>query len=437
VLEHQIAKTRGDLASQNLLGQLAQEFGSAIGKYGSLRDALGEIDKNTKQWTPHQPDPAEYRTVMEPHARGSILVAAVFEAFLTIYKSRVADLLRIASNGSGILPQGALHPDVVNRLANEASKAARHVLGMCIRALDYGPPVDITFGDYLRAIITADLDLVPDDTHEYRLAFIDAFRRRGIYPEGIKTLSVDSLRYSIEPFLSPETQRLLTIISDFLRDFRTDVIYENDRANLDRISREFIRGTSVDGSTVKGLHSRIFAKFEESIEYERLTGLVFNTNWPNLGVRTSHAYEKGQLGPSFQIQNLRLVSRSGPGSKQVNHIAFSLVQRCGVIIKDGVFAGSYVPDDKTPPPGGGFELRGGCTMIFDLDSLQLRYAITKPLLDKDALAINQHQLDARRAEKQYNFQNNEGALALSEHAKYFGGSLTSFVDEPFAFLHHH
>jgi len=148
------------------------------------------------------------------------------------------------------------------------------------------------------------------------------------------------------------------------------------------------------------------------------------------------AFSRSQPVPSFQIQNLRLVSRSGPGSKQVNHIAFSLVQRCGVIIKNGVFVDSYIPDDKKPPPKGGFELRGGCTMIFDLDSLKLRYAINRPLLDKDALASNQHQLDARRAEKQFNYQNNEGSLALSEYSKYFGGSLTSFVNEPFAFLHH-
>ena len=48
VLKHQIARTKGDLSSQNLLGQLAQEFGSAIGGYGSLRDALGKIDGGTK-----------------------------------------------------------------------------------------------------------------------------------------------------------------------------------------------------------------------------------------------------------------------------------------------------------------------------------------------------------------------------------------------------
>ena len=64
---------------------------------------------------------------------------------------------------------------------------------MCIRALDYCPPVDITFGEFLRAIITADADVVPDDDLHYRVAFVEAFRRRGIYPRDLRTLSPDSL----------------------------------------------------------------------------------------------------------------------------------------------------------------------------------------------------------------------------------------------------
>jgi len=96
VLRQQIAKTRGDLASQSLLGQLAQQFGKAIGQYGALRDAIGEFDKKENKWKPRQPNPDDYQSELEPHARGAILVAAVFEAFLSIYKYRVADLLRIA-----------------------------------------------------------------------------------------------------------------------------------------------------------------------------------------------------------------------------------------------------------------------------------------------------------------------------------------------------
>src|SRR5688500_20038961 len=36
------------------------------------------------------------------------------------------------------------------------------------------------FGDFLRAMITADYDLVPGDRHGYREALIEAFRLRGI-----------------------------------------------------------------------------------------------------------------------------------------------------------------------------------------------------------------------------------------------------------------
>ena len=72
----------------------------------------------------NQVTPDEYEKTTESHARGAILVAAVFDAFLLIYERRTADLLRLATGGSGILQPGAIHPDLVNRLAGEASKAA-------------------------------------------------------------------------------------------------------------------------------------------------------------------------------------------------------------------------------------------------------------------------------------------------------------------------
>ena len=429
VLKHQIAQTRGDLTSQNLLGKLAQEFGAAIGGYGSLRDAIGEIDEKTKEWKPKQPDPADYRNIMEPHDRGSILVAAVFEAFINIYKRRVADLLRIATNGSGILPQGELHPDLVNRLATEASKAAGHVLNMCIRALDYCPPMDITFGEYLRAIITADIDLIKDDSRNYRLAFIDAFRRRGIYSEGIKTLSEQSLRYSHQPFLIQETRELFDKIGDYLRDFRTEINYETDRHRIYDIAREFLGGSS----SSKGLHHRLFSKFEDSSEFEKLTGLVFNRRWTEFGVRTSG----DNAGPSFRVQNLRVVSRSGPSGNQINHIVFSMVQRAGIIVNSKDEISTYIPDDNKESPKGGFEFFGGCTMIFDLDTLKLEYAIAKPILCPDKLKEGVQDYNAKRILKQHRYQTDEGLLSLSEQSRYFGIGLKNYMNEPFAFLHSH
>jgi hypothetical protein len=110
----------------------------------------------------------------------------------------VRDLLRIAGasfDSTDFTNGKELNPDLANRLAGEASKTAEHFCNICIRALDYCPPVDIRFGDFLRAMITADYDLVSDDPHNYRDALIDAFRFRGIRPEGVISYAEESLRW--------------------------------------------------------------------------------------------------------------------------------------------------------------------------------------------------------------------------------------------------
>jgi hypothetical protein len=88
---------------------------------------------------------------------------------------------------------GSIRRELADILASEASKLASQFLSICIRAIDYCPPIDLHLGEYLRALITADYDLVPDDPVGYREAFISAFARRGIFPEGILNLSEDAL----------------------------------------------------------------------------------------------------------------------------------------------------------------------------------------------------------------------------------------------------
>ena len=53
-------------------------------------------------------------------------------------------------------------------------------------------------------MITADKDLVPDDPWAYREAWIDAFRRHHIYPDGVDDLSEDSLLWSPLKKVKPE-----------------------------------------------------------------------------------------------------------------------------------------------------------------------------------------------------------------------------------------
>lgn len=204
-LLQQIKRTRGDLRQESLLGQLAVQFGQASGMHGPLRSAIGKtVDGEWRSVKPNRKDYETQKATGDPHLLGSVLVSAVFAAFETIYRERSADLVRLATNGTGVLPLGEISHDLALRLAAEATTVADQVLNICIRALDYCPPTDLTFGEYLRALITGDRDLVRDDTRGYRVAFISAFRDRGIFPKDVAHLAEDSLVWRRPPAIDKD-----------------------------------------------------------------------------------------------------------------------------------------------------------------------------------------------------------------------------------------
>jgi hypothetical protein len=123
-------------------------------------------------------------------------VVAVFDAYLSAYQAAIADLLRIATGGTGVLPPGRLHPDLVSRVADEAIRTANRILRMVVRAFDYLPVVDPTFGDLVRAVVTADSELYPEDAGLLRGRLVESLRQAGIYPSGVASLSDESLSWS-------------------------------------------------------------------------------------------------------------------------------------------------------------------------------------------------------------------------------------------------
>ena len=168
----------------NPLTSLARQFGQSSGSRSGLRNALGV-----------PADPTAIRTLTEPHARGAILVAAVFDAYFSVYIKRTADLMRVYRAGGGPIDSQELPGPLAVLLTNQASHTASMFFRVCARALDYCPPIDITFGDYLRALITADLDLYPVDVDGVRDALMQAFRARGITPSDAAFFSEQSLSW--------------------------------------------------------------------------------------------------------------------------------------------------------------------------------------------------------------------------------------------------
>ncbi|MEA2162005.1 MAG: hypothetical protein QOK37_132 [Thermoanaerobaculia bacterium] len=161
------------ISSRNPLIELAQQFGEATGRNRALRSALGT-----------KPNSDDIQKYTEPHRRGSILVAAVFDAYFTIYLKRTADLWRIFRAGGGGPNPIDIPRSLATHLCDEAIRLAEQFFTICVRALDYTAPVDITFGSYLRSVLTADFDLHSIDENGMRDALLQSFRLRGILPEG-------------------------------------------------------------------------------------------------------------------------------------------------------------------------------------------------------------------------------------------------------------
>ena len=184
VVADAVAAGRGDLSEGKGLFDLAGEFGLSTGRGAALRSAIG---------SPATPD--QFLSASEPHERGACFVAAVFDAFIATYRTQIGDLLRIATGGTGVLPPGHLHPDLVARVTSEATKNAERFLGMVVRSFDFLPVVDVTFGDVVRAIVTADRALYPDDDLHLRATLVERLRLRGIYPARIASLADEALAW--------------------------------------------------------------------------------------------------------------------------------------------------------------------------------------------------------------------------------------------------
>jgi hypothetical protein len=105
----------------------------------------------------------------EPHRRAEILVAAIMQTLAGMWAHRIDEL--DATDGLNAA-----------RVAEEGMNAAKHLLGMVLRSIDYLPPIELEFADVVDSILTADRRLNPDDDFDYRGALLAAFESFGIKP---------------------------------------------------------------------------------------------------------------------------------------------------------------------------------------------------------------------------------------------------------------
>jgi hypothetical protein len=339
VVAEAIANAHGDVAEGAGLLDLAKEFGESTGRGGALRRGVGE-----------PPAPATFAITTEPHERGAAFVLGVFAAYLSSHRARIADLLRIATGGTGVLPPGQLHPDLVARITSEAVKNADRFLGMVVRAFDYLPVVDVTFGDVLRAIVTADRLLYPDDTLQLRGSLVESLRQRGIYPSRVAALTDESLTWprpapSLRLTLDGSPIDLSALILSATRDLDpTGDPGEHGRARRDQRGQADGRSEDIDSALKR---------------------------WA-----THNAYQLG-LDPDVRI-NLRGVHvayREAEDRQPRPEIVLQLEQRREDL------------EDSAVPESMRVRMRAGTTVIASVDG-QVDYVVAKPfpLSDPERLA---------------------------------------------------
>ncbi|HYO82026.1 MAG TPA: hypothetical protein VES20_11525 [Bryobacteraceae bacterium] len=322
VVRAAIQKAGGNLARASLLTEIASVLGYNIPAAAERTGVRSGVR-------------VEAENVDDPHTRGSRLVVAVFDAYLTLFRRKTAPFIRLATGGTGVLPPGALPYDLVEVLAKRASRLAEQILRICIRAIDYCPPVDLELGEFLRAMITADRDVAPNDPYGYREAFIDAFRKQGIYPSGVSMLSEDALVWGTPEMRIPSIDDLTFAQLQFRGDPATP-------ASLDEIQRQ---------ATALG-----------RIVTDRRYAYVFGLSPSDQGASPA------------SIESIRTARRIGPYESVVFDLVAEVTQ---VRVHDGI------------------RVYGGSTIIIDPEG-RVRYSIAKNVLSRRRWeAHREYQHDAR------------------------------------------
>ncbi|MDT7808662.1 MAG: hypothetical protein QOJ70_2475 [Acidobacteriota bacterium] len=320
---------QAEFSGSNPLVGLAQQFGEARGTGRALRSALG-----------YRPDPTLIKNPdLEAHERGAILVSAVFDAYFTVYLRRTTDLFRIFRAGGGTTASVELSSSMANMLAGAASRTAEDFFQICVRAIDYCPPVDITFGDYLRAVMTADRDMHPTDNDGVRDAFMQAFRLRGIVPLDAEFFSEDALCWP------PVPPTCLPPVKAFI---------EEPPDSGSRVERELIFGDP-NGLT----------RQEQNVN-ARVLGNYAKQNAALLGFRPGLPIQVPSFHPAFRL--------APDGSLRVDMVV-NMLQKYNA------------PFDPNRPQLGTFPVRGGVTLLIAKPSLvdglyppaEIRYLIQKRL----------------------------------------------------------
>jgi hypothetical protein len=296
---------------------------------------------------------------------------------------------------------------------------------MCIRAIDYCPPVDITFGDFLRGVITADVEFNPVDEAGYRTVFIQSFREWGIHPRGITSMGTDSLVWPNGDEMIRDCRAAGTLYhekQDLIMDMKNNFLSTIQDWNLESDRFEVWRKQ-------QRLSFQLWKWLRNGDSYGRdyadLFGLVID------GSKSKPTVSCNQAGdPSVEIHSARpAIRRTNQGSLRTDLVVEITQRRRGYFdpkeqeAKDQ--AGSPLPASEQAD----FLYRAGCTILIDTGTQEIRRVIRTPgtIVDDRELARVRRYLTGGGGVSGNAF---DAGLANS-----FRLQGTASREEPFALLH--
>jgi hypothetical protein len=367
VVEQAIRDSGGRISHGSLLTDIAREFGyarSRSGRADALRsgvDVAGLAAFDSDVLPGKEGGPRVYDPTLEPHALGSVLVSAVFEAFTTIVRRKTERFYRIAGLNREALERVPLNEALVKAIAQEACDVAGQFLNICIRAIDYCPPADMELGEYLRALITADGDLERTDKWGFREALMRSFRRRHIFPDHVRFMTEDAVRWQ-----SPSGSLYVKGLA-----FR-DLEFEGDPGR--------------PASTVElERQAHALGKFVTNPKYAECFRLV----------APSARLPKGvvQASPPL-VQSIRVTRRAAPDGRILFDLVGEVTQSC-TVDRQGVL----------------YDVNGGCTVVIDPEGM-VRYSIFKKLDSQDR---QERQLAAMRGPLKRFWKKSGRKFELQQH----------------------
>jgi hypothetical protein len=223
-------------------------------------------------------------------------------------------------------------------------------------------------------MLTANFEYDPIDDERRCVALVEAFRRYGIVPEEVRTLSVDGLLWRPTSAAPDEDE---DVVLELVKQWSGDVAHWN----LTRSRKALFDLMAAKRRT---LHEHLKHAFARGVSIS--------------GIDPKNTFEVHSIRPSIRTDV------EGARRFQWN---IELTQRLPQFID---------PFEAREPD---YFFRGGCTLVVDAETGKVRYSIRKPL-------------NERRKARQLRYFLEEGNESLA--ATYFGG-IASENAEPFAMLH--